>query len=99
MPVACEGCGAPASVHVAESVEGQKRTRSFCAVHSPLPSPRDAPFGPQRTAAEEAARLRSKLPEIDDKVTDPAERAQYKAELEQLAAEIEAGRRRLGDAH
>ena len=68
-------------------------------VHSPLPSPGTAPFGPHRTAAEEAAWLRSKLPEIDRKVTDPAEREQYKAELERLAAEIEAGRRRLGDAH
>ncbi|MEA2710852.1 MAG: hypothetical protein QOF78_3453 [Phycisphaerales bacterium] len=95
----CEVCGSPGSVHVAETVGGQNRTRSFCAAHSPFPGPDKAPFGPHRTPSEEAAWLRSKLPELDRKVSDPAERAQYRAELEQLAADIEAGRRRLGDAH
>jgi hypothetical protein len=98
-PGSCEVCGSPGSVHIAETVGGLNRTRSFCAAHSPLPGSDKAPFVSHRTPAEEAAWLRSKLPELDRRVTDPAQRAQFKAELEQLAADIEAGRRRVGDAH
>jgi hypothetical protein len=94
----CEVCGKPGIVHMTEIRDGEKATRSLCLEHAPSDMRDKMPFGPHRTPAEEAAWLRSKLPELDSKVSDPAERAKYKAELEQLAADVEAGRRRLGDA-
>jgi len=94
----CDVCGKPGSVHLTEIRDGVKTSRSFCVEHAP-PEMRDKmPFGPHQTPADEVAFLRKQMSAIDQQVSDPAQRAEFKAEIEKLIAEIEAGRRRLGDA-
>jgi len=58
---------------------------------------RQIPFGPHRTPAEEVAFLRKQMIAADQQLPDPAQRAEFKAEIERLIADIEAGRRRVGD--
>jgi hypothetical protein len=94
----CDICGKPGHVHLTEIRDGVKTSRSFCVEHAP-PEMRDKmPFGPHRTPAEEVAFLRKQMSAVDEQVSDPAQRAEFKAEIEKLIVEIEAGRRRLGDA-
>ena len=93
----CEVCAKSGSVHITEIRDGVKTSRSFCVEHAP-PEMRDMmPFGPHPTPAEEVAFLREQLSGIDQQVSDPAQRAEFKAAIEKLIADIEAGRRRLGD--
>lgn len=100
----CEVCGKPATFHLTE-IKCRllfwfpvKREHHYCWDHSP-PEMRDKlPFGPHRTAAAEVAFLRKQMAAVDQQVSDPARRAEVSAEMEKLIAEIEAGRRRLGDA-
>jgi protein-arginine kinase activator protein McsA len=94
----CEVCGKPGIVHMTEIRDGQKTTRSLCLEHAPADMRDKMPFGPHRTPAEEVAFLRDKMALLDQKVSDPAQRAEFKAEIEQLISDIEAGRRRIGDA-
>ena len=94
----CGVCGKPGSVHVTEVLDGRKTSRSFCVEHAPQGMRDRMPFGPHRTPAEEVGFLRQQLAKLDLQVSDPAQRAEFKAELERLITEIEAGRHRLGDA-
>ena len=94
---ACEVCGKPAGIHLTEIRDGLMTSRSFCVEHAP-PEVRDKmPFGPHRTPAEEVAFLSEQVSAIDQQVADPAQRAEFRAEIEKLIADIEAGRRRLAD--
>jgi hypothetical protein len=66
--------------------------------HAP-PEIRDKmPFGPHRTPAQEVEFLRQQLTVIDEQMADSPQRAEFEAEIEKLIADIEAGRRRIGDA-
>jgi hypothetical protein len=94
----CDVCGKPGDVHLTEIIDGVMTSRSFCLAHAP-PEIRDKmPFGPHCTPAEEVAFLREKMKAIDQQIADPTQRAEFKAEIEKLIADIEAGRRRIGDA-
>jgi hypothetical protein len=68
--------------------------RPLCVEHAP-PEIRDKL---PRTPAEEVAHLRKLMSDVDRQVSDPAQREEFKAEIDGLIADIEAGRRRLGDA-
>lgn len=93
----CDVCGKPAQIHLTDIHNGVKTQRSFCVEHAP-PEMRDKmPFGPHRTPAEEVAFLRKQLETLGGQLTDPAQRAEFTAEIEKLIADIEAGRRRIGD--
>lgn len=99
----CEVCGKPSVVHLTQIKHRLlfwfpvKREHHYCLDHSP-PEMRDKlPFGPHRTPAEEAALLRKHLADIDEQISDPSLRAEARAEIEQLIADIESGKRRLGD--
>ena len=94
----CYVCGKPGSIHLTEIHFGKKTNRSFCMEHAPAEMRDKMPFGLHRTPAEEVAFLREQLKVIDQQVADPTQRAEFKAEIEKLIADIEAGRRRLGDA-
>jgi hypothetical protein len=93
----CDVCGKPAKIHLTEICDGVKTSRSLCVEHAPAEMRDKMPFGPHRTPAEEVAFLRETMTTIDQQVSDPGRRAEFKAELEELIADIEAGRRRLGD--
>jgi len=59
----------------------------LCIEHVP-PEMRDKiPFGPHRTPAEEVAFLRKQMIAADQQLPDPAQRAEFKAEIERLIAE------------
>ena len=94
----CHVCGKPGSIHLTEIDHGKKTNRSFCLEHVPAEMRDRLPFSPPRTPAEEVAFLREQVKVIDQRIADPAQRAEIKAGVEKLIAEIEAGRRRLGDA-
>ncbi|MDB5325756.1 MAG: hypothetical protein JWM57_1325 [Phycisphaerales bacterium] len=94
----CEVCGQPGIVHMTEIRDGEKTNRSLCLDHAPSDMRDKLPFGPHRTPAEEVAFLRNEMARLDQKVFDPAQRAEFKAGIEKLIADIEAGRRRIGDA-
>jgi hypothetical protein len=89
----CYVCGKPGKVHVTEICDGEKTDRSFCMEHVPSDLRDKFP----RTAAEDVALLRKHLEAVDPQVADPAVRAEFKAEIEALIADIEAGRRRFDD--
>lgn len=94
----CNVCGKPGHVHLTEIRDGVKTSRSFCVEHAP-PEMRDKiPFGPHRTPAEEVAFLRKQMIAVEQQVTEAAQRAEFKAEIEKMIGDIEAGRRRLGGA-
>jgi hypothetical protein len=90
----CGVCGKPGIAHLTEIRDGVKTTRSLCVEHAP-PEIRDKL---PRTPAEEVAHLRKLMSQVDRQVSDPAQREQFRAEIETMIADIEAGRRRLGDA-
>jgi len=93
----CHVCGKAANIHITEIRDGVKTQRSLCVEHAP-PKMRDKlPFGPHRTPADEVAFLRRQLDVVDQQIADPTQRAEFKAEIERLIADIEAGRRRIGD--
>lgn len=99
----CDVCGKPAVIHLTEVWAGEsdgaprKSQRSFCMEHAPAEDRGKMPIGPHRTPAEEAAFLRQQLPRLAERFPDPAQREKIMTEVEQLIADIEAGRRRLGD--
>jgi protein-arginine kinase activator protein McsA len=97
-PGMCEVCGKPSRVHLTEIRDGVKTSQSFCVEHAPSEMRDTMPFGAHRTPAEEVAFLRQHMMTLDQHIPDPAQSAEYKAEIERLIADIEAGRRRLGDA-
>ena len=91
----CDVCGKPGTVHLTEIGEdGVMTNQSLCVEHAP-PEIRDQM---PRTPAEEVDHLRKLISEVDRQVSDPAQRAEFKAEIESMIADIETGRRRLGDA-
>jgi hypothetical protein len=90
----CDVCGKPGIVHLTEIRDGVKTSQSLCVEHAP-PEIRDKL---PATPAEEVAHLRKLMGEVDRQVSDPAQREEFKADIERLIADIEAGRRRLGDA-
>lgn len=95
-PEACHVCGAP-GVRCRIEVEDLKNVRrSYCVLHAPPEILATLKFGPHRTAAEEVVTLKKMLARMgnDD---DPAA-ATARANLEQLIEDVEAGRRRVGDA-
>ena len=89
----CDVCGKRGIVHVTENRDGVKTSRSLCVEHAP-PEFLDAL---PRTPAEEVAYLRQMMSGLDRQVPDPTRREEFKAEIEGLIDDIEAGRRRLGD--
>jgi hypothetical protein len=94
----CDVCGRPGCLHLTEIRDGVQTTRTFCGEHVP-PEMRDKmPFGPHRTPAEEVAFLRRQMQAADQQISDPVQRAGFNAEIEALIADIEAGRRRMGEA-
>src|SRR5687767_6371260 len=95
----CDVCGRAGSVHLTEWRGRKKASRSFCVEHAPQQMRDMLPFGPHRTPAEEAAFLRQQLENLEQEESDPARRVEFRSALEELIIEIEAGRRRLGDAH
>jgi hypothetical protein len=90
----CDVCGKPGVVHINDIRDGLMTSQSLCVEHAP-PEFRDAM---PHTPAEEVAHLRKLMSEVDRQVPDPAQRAEFKAEIESMIADIEAARRRLGDA-
>ena len=78
----CHVCGKPGIMHLTDINDGKQTSRSFCPEHAP----------------EMRAILRKQIEVIDQQVVDPTKRAEFKAEIEKLIANIEAGRRRMGDA-
>ncbi|MDB5327496.1 MAG: hypothetical protein JWM57_3065 [Phycisphaerales bacterium] len=94
----CEVCGKPGIVHMTEICAGEKTNRSLCLEHVPSGMRDEMPFGPHRTPAEEVAFVQNKITILDQKVFDPAQRGEFKAEIEKLVADIRPGRRQIGDA-
>ena len=94
----CDVCGKPARVHLTDIHDGIKTQRSYCMEHAPAEMRAAMPVGPHRTAAEEVAFLREQLDMLEGQIADPALRAEFRAEIEKLVADVEAGRRRVGDA-
>lgn len=94
----CHVCYKPGCIHGTEIRNDEKTDRSFCFEHAPAEMRDKMPFGPHCTPAEEVAFRLEQLDAIHRQVTDPAPAAKFKAELEKLIADIEAGRRRIGDA-
>ncbi len=90
----CVVCGSPGIVHLTEVRGVVKTTQSLCYEHAPPEIRDELPSTP----TEEVAYLRKLMSELDRQVPDPAQREEYKAEIERVIADIEAGRRRLGDA-
>ena len=92
----CDVCGKPGSVHVCEIRDGVKTSRSFCVEHMP-PELRDKM--PVATAADEVKMVEQMIAQLDLRDDmDAAQRAEFRRELEQLAEDIRAGRKRFGDA-
>jgi len=89
----CAICGKPAGVHVIDLREDAAREQFFCVDHAP-PEMRNAM--PQ-TPADEVALLRGKLALLDQNPMPPELKAKARAEMEQVIADIEAGRLRLSD--
>jgi hypothetical protein len=94
----CDLCGKPATIHLTDIHDGVKTHRSYCMEHAPAEMRDMMPFGPHRTPAEEVAFLRKQVETLVGQLTDPAQRAEFKAEIQKLITDIEAGRRRMGDA-
>ena len=94
----CVVCGKPANVHMTEIRDGTKTSRSYCLEHAPAEMRESLPVGPHRTPADEVAYLRNFLKAAEAQLNDPAQFAEFKAGVEELIADIEAGRRRVGDA-
>ena len=94
----CGVCGKPAQIHLTDNHNGVKTHHSFCMEHAPAEMRDATPFGPHRTPTEEVAFLRKQLDLVEARLEDPTQRAELKAEIEKLVADIEAGRRRMGDA-
>ena len=97
----CDVCGAPSLLHITDCSGIENVSHSYCFEHLPEEH-RDRileamPYGPHRTPAEEVAFLRQQLVEVEQQLANPDYRAEFIAETEQMIADIEAGRRRLGD--
>ena len=93
----CDVCGKRARIHLTDIHNGVKINRSFSVEHAPAEMRDAMPFGPHRTPAEEVALLRKQVETLGGRLTDPAQRAEFEAEIDKLIADIEAGRRRIGD--
>jgi hypothetical protein len=95
----CEVCGKPGNIHLHETFngEGNQRSRTFCLAHVPPQLREKLPFGPHRTPAEEVAFLRTKLAAIGQHGGDPELLTKMREQVENLIADIEAGKRRMGD--
>ena len=94
----CDVCGKRGISQVTETRGGRVVTSSFCLEHNPADLGGPMPFGPHRTVADEVLFLRQILVDLDQETSDPARRLEVKTQLEQLIADIEAGRRRISDA-
>ncbi len=90
----CDVCGKPGIVHLTEIRDGVQTNQSLCGEHAPPEIRAELPATP----AEEIAHLRKLMSEVDRRVPDPVQREEFKAEIDKIIADIEAGRRRLGDA-
>jgi hypothetical protein len=89
----CAVCGKLANIHMTEIRDSGKITRSVCREHAP----------PElweklaRDPAHDVEPLRRKLAAIDGLAIDENTRAALRKELEHWIADIEAGKRRLGE--
>lgn len=95
----CIVCGALGRFH-SNSVDadsGATSVQSYCLDHMPSEYHDKVPFGPHKTAADEVTWLRTKLASLDAQVIDTSLREQIRADVEQLIADIESGKRRLSD--
>ena len=95
----CEVCGKASTVHLTEIKFRLlfwfpvKREHHYCWEHSP------PELGAKRpTQAEELKIVEQMIAQLDAREMNEAEKAKHREELKQLAEEIRAGRRRLGDA-
>ena len=95
----CHICGSKlANFHLTEvRGPGEKITRSYCQQHIPDEVRDKVKASYPQTPAEEVAYLREKLKRLDQYDYDPQQRAEIVAEVEQLIADIESGKRRLID--
>ena len=80
-----------------EWIGDEKINRSYCAEHAPAELRDKLPFGPHRTPAEEVAYLRKKKATLAEHISDPQQLAEFTAGFDKLIADVEAGRRRIGD--
>jgi hypothetical protein len=93
----CVVCGRPGKIHLTDIHNGVKTQRSFCMEHAPA---RDAERDAVRAAPDAGgggAFLQKQMDVVDGQIADPTQRAEFKAEIEKLIADIEAGRRRMAD--
>jgi hypothetical protein len=91
----CSVCGKPGFLHVTTvGLLGRKTSQSYCTEHVPT---EHLPKGWHPGRELEASVVRGMLEHLDDVPLDPAKREEAKAQLMQLLADIEAGRKRLGD--
>jgi hypothetical protein len=92
----CDVCGKPGSVHVCEIRDGVKTSRSFCVEHVPSEMRDKIPVP---TAADEVKMVEQMIAQLDLREDmDAAQKAEFRRELQQLAEDIKAGRKRFGDA-
>ena len=93
----CEKCGKDGFVHVAVAGEDAATSRSYCLEHVPQEFRERLPFGPNPTPEDEIDFLQRQIKKMEQQVTDPTQRAEFRSEVEQVIAEIRAGRKRLND--
>ena len=95
----CVVCVTPGKVHYksCDVTDDALPSQSFCLEHVPVEFRDKLPIGPHKTAADEVSLLRTKLASLDTQVMDTSLREQIRAAMEQLIADIEAGKRRLSD--
>lgn len=95
----CVVCGTLGRFHInsVDADSGATSVQSYCLDHMPSEYHDKVPFGPHKTAADEVSLLRTKLASLDAQVIDTSLREQIRADVEQLIADIESGKRRLSD--
>jgi hypothetical protein len=94
--IVCEVCGKPSSIHLTDvdpTRVPQKVDHHYCREHAP-PEIQAKLGGPE----DEARRVEQMIAQLDARDLDPAETAEFRRELEKLAEDIRAGRKRFGDA-
>jgi hypothetical protein len=89
----CEVCGKPAFLHVTDvdvARTPQKMDHHYCRDHVPPDM--------QRSPEDEAKAIQQLIAQLDARPMDPARKAEFRRDLQKLAEEIAAGRKRFGDA-
>jgi hypothetical protein len=91
----CEVCGKTAFIHltdVNESRVPQKVSHHYCRDHMP-PEIKAKMGGPE----DEIKRVEQMIAQLDAREMDSVEKAECRQELQKLAEDIAAGRKRFGD--